>query len=227
MRCAYVQQCSSRPCLPGKQLLQVGTTDGSTAPAAHKDSIQIKVALRRLLAHFKEVCLPQVWRNNCHCLSAVQAKLIVRLLRSQMLIKGHSFLEVLPAAQDKFNRELQQRLQRTVWLVPGCKSWYLSGFKAAPENPASGTTSSAAGSGGSAVMWPGLCAEFWWRTRRPIEQDWRVGSHAQVSAAGAVSSAHCSSNGGPEVATKETAQHKLMPIATVFVTDEPGEHCSE
>jgi hypothetical protein len=34
--------------------------------------------------------------------------------------------------------------------------------------------------GGGAVMWPGLCTEFWWRTRRPVDKAWmsgRVESH--------------------------------------------------
>ena len=41
--------------------------------------------------------------------------------------------------------------------------------------------------GGGAVMWPGLCTEFWWRTRSPVDKAWRSGQveKPQVAAAAA------------------------------------------
>ena len=37
--------------------------------------------------------------------------------------------------------------------------------------------------GGGAVMWPGLCTEFWWRTRQPDQKAWRSGRIDQPPAA--------------------------------------------
>jgi hypothetical protein len=37
---------------------------------------------------------------------------------------GHRTVEVRREVQERFNREVQARMQRTVWST-GCKSWYL------------------------------------------------------------------------------------------------------
>lgn len=59
-----------------------------------------------------------------------------------------------PAAQAAFGQEVQSRLKRSVWLAGGCKSWYQDDR------------------GSSAVLWPGLCTEYWWRTRQLAARDW-------------------------------------------------------
>jgi len=38
---------------------------------------------------------------------------------------GLASVEVLPAAQREWNRDLQHRMRRTVWSTGGCRSWYL------------------------------------------------------------------------------------------------------
>jgi hypothetical protein len=112
-----------------------------------------------------------------------------------MLAKGHDWVGVTQQAQHAFNVKLQQRLKRTVWLS-GCKSWYLTtiaedgsstsadrpGGTAASNvldsSPAGSSEHSGAGNstrGGGVVMWPGLCAEFWWRTLWPVAKDWQSG----------------------------------------------------
>ncbi|MBV9258769.1 MAG: hypothetical protein JO215_12215 [Ktedonobacteraceae bacterium] len=55
-------------------------------------------------------------------------------------------VEVLPEVQDAFNRELQERMQGTVW-TSGCASWYLDA------------------TGRNTTIWPGFTFEFRHRTR--------------------------------------------------------------
>jgi cation diffusion facilitator CzcD-associated flavoprotein CzcO len=57
-------------------------------------------------------------------------------------------VEVTPQAQADWNDELQERMQKTVWLVGGCNSWYLDAH------------------GRNRTLYPGLAAEFRRETRR-------------------------------------------------------------
>lgn len=63
-------------------------------------------------------------------------------------------VEVKQPVQQQFNEEVQERLKGSVWLSGGCSSWYLK----------QGNEGSQGSS--SAVLWPGLCTEYWWRTRQ-------------------------------------------------------------
>ncbi len=71
-------------------------------------------------------------------------------------------VEVKTAAQRSFNESVQARLANTIW-ASGCKSWYLD------KN------------GRNSTLWPGFTAEFWLRTRRPIERDLVFGAPATSS----------------------------------------------
>jgi cation diffusion facilitator CzcD-associated flavoprotein CzcO len=42
-----------------------------------------------------------------------------------MRTKGYDVVEVDQATTDRYNRDLQHRMKRTVWSVGGCDSWYL------------------------------------------------------------------------------------------------------
>lgn len=55
-------------------------------------------------------------------------------------------VEVRPDSEKAFNREMQQKMQGTVW-TSGCSSWYLDA------------------SGRNTTLWPGFTFEFWRRTR--------------------------------------------------------------
>ncbi|MHB8594325.1 MAG: flavin-containing monooxygenase [Acidimicrobiales bacterium] len=61
---------------------------------------------------------------------------------------GIGTLEVRPEAQARFNAELVERLQGTVWNGGGCRSWYLDSR------------------GRNTTLWPGFTFEFRRRTRR-------------------------------------------------------------
>jgi len=71
----------------------------------------------------------------------------MQLISRHMLRQGLHCVEVLPEAQQQVNREIQQRLQGTVWLS-GCDSWYLTtaDAAAAPDGGHTDTPDSSAGS---------------------------------------------------------------------------------
>jgi cation diffusion facilitator CzcD-associated flavoprotein CzcO len=75
-----------------------------------------------------------------------QANYIVDALKT-MSTRNLASVSVDPDAVSEFNREIQQRLGRTVWST-GCSSWYLDA------------------SGHNTTMWPGFTWQFRWRTRR-------------------------------------------------------------
>jgi cation diffusion facilitator CzcD-associated flavoprotein CzcO len=61
---------------------------------------------------------------------------------------GVDTVEVRPEAQERFNAELERRLDGTVWNSGGCRSWYLDA------------------NGRNTTLWPGFTFEFRGRTRR-------------------------------------------------------------
>jgi cation diffusion facilitator CzcD-associated flavoprotein CzcO len=68
-------------------------------------------------------------------------------------LAGHAWLSPTTDAQDRYNAELAQRLQRTVWATGGCTSWYRRH------------------DGRITTLWPGSTLEFRRRTRRVAERD--------------------------------------------------------
>lgn len=58
------------------------------------------------------------------------------------------FVDVLPKVQAGYNRRLQERLKRTVWVAGGCRSWYLDQH------------------GKNVTLWPGSILSFRRRTAR-------------------------------------------------------------
>lgn len=64
-------------------------------------------------------------------------------------------IEVDAGAQVRFNRDIQRKLQTTVW-ASGCKSWYLN------EN------------GKNVTLWPGFTFEYWRRMKKIDVRDYRL-----------------------------------------------------
>jgi hypothetical protein len=64
-------------------------------------------------------------------------------------------MEVREEVQTEFNREVQDRLQGTVWTA-GCESWYRNESGKVVNN------------------WPGFTIEYRRRTRRPNPADFRL-----------------------------------------------------
>ena len=69
------------------------------------------------------------------------------VLQAVQLLRRRPTLELKPGMCEAYNREIQQRLQATVW-NSGCKSWYLSG------------------QGKNYTLWPGFTFEYRRITRR-------------------------------------------------------------
>ncbi len=64
-------------------------------------------------------------------------------------------MDLRPARQSGFSRELQRKMAGTVWLS-GCQSWYLG------ED------------GRNFTLWPGFTFDYWLRTRRLRERDYEL-----------------------------------------------------
>jgi len=73
--------------------------------------------------------------------------------------EGLAALEVREEVQARFNRRIQERLDRAVWSTGGCRSWY--------------TTRS----GKNTTLWPGFTFEFRLRTRRLRAADYHRTPH--------------------------------------------------
>jgi cation diffusion facilitator CzcD-associated flavoprotein CzcO len=73
----------------------------------------------------------------------------------QWLWAGAGSVEVKACVQDAFNKDLHERMKRTVWMS-GCKSWYLN---------ANGTNS---------TLWPGFTVTYWWKTRAADRRDYDI-----------------------------------------------------
>ncbi len=58
-------------------------------------------------------------------------------------------VEVRQAAQNRYNKKLQEALADTVWQAGGCRSWY--------QDPRTGRNT---------LLWPKSAVQFWLRTRR-------------------------------------------------------------
>ena len=81
--------------------------------------------------------------------------------------RGAHALDVRADVQDDFNRNLQIRLQRSVWQSGGCMSWY--------QDKA----------GHNTTNWPGRCLEYWRLTRRARANDFEfinAGANATTTA---------------------------------------------
>jgi cation diffusion facilitator CzcD-associated flavoprotein CzcO len=70
--------------------------------------------------------------------------------------RGLRWIDVRPAAQDEWRREIAERSRRTVWMTGGCHNWYV--------NEAGENTNN----------WPGPWLEYRRRTRRLNPGDYRA-----------------------------------------------------
>lgn len=79
-------------------------------------------------------------------------------LRIQDAWRGRkaSYLDVRAAVQERFVRDVDDRMSKTVWLTGGCDSWYL-----APD-------------GKNHTLWPGSTWSYWLRTRRLEPADYEL-----------------------------------------------------
>lgn len=72
----------------------------------------------------------------------------------KMRSNNKTYLEVKPELNDAYNREIQEKLEESVWNKGGCKSWYKNA------------------SGKNVTLWPGFTFEFRNRTQNFQEEDY-------------------------------------------------------
>jgi cation diffusion facilitator CzcD-associated flavoprotein CzcO len=90
--------------------------------------------------------------NSIVFMIEAQLRYVMQCIRAARQQSAKS-IELRPQVQQRFNRELQARIARTVW-ASGCKSWYFDRH------------------GKNVTLWPGFTVEYWWRTRRARTQDY-------------------------------------------------------
>jgi len=69
---------------------------------------------------------------------------------------GAKALEPRPEVQERFNAEIQQKLNKGVWTQGGCKSWYLDA------------------KGVNRTIWPGFTWRYWLSTRKVRPADYEL-----------------------------------------------------
>ncbi|WP_037306051.1 flavin-containing monooxygenase [Amycolatopsis orientalis] len=74
--------------------------------------------------------------------------------------RGAAALDVRAGVQEKFQREIQDKLVRGVWTQGGCKSWYLDA------------------KGVNRTIWPGFTWRYWLETRKVDPSDFELSGRA-------------------------------------------------
>jgi cation diffusion facilitator CzcD-associated flavoprotein CzcO len=85
----------------------------------------------------------------------IEAQVRYALTCLDWLRDGAGTVEVKAEVQDAYNKDLNEKMKRTVW-ASGCKSWYLN---------ANGTNS---------TLWPYFTVTYWWRTHGARRRDFDV-----------------------------------------------------
>ncbi|MFD4786198.1 flavin-containing monooxygenase [Streptomyces sp. NPDC058459] len=93
---------------------------------------------------------PNTGLGNSSMILMIESQLnyLADYLRRLDTLGGRTALDARPAAVDRWNRRVQERMRRTVWNTGGCTSWYLDA------------------GGRNTTVWPGTTTEFRQATRR-------------------------------------------------------------
>ncbi|MFI1167040.1 flavin-containing monooxygenase [Streptomyces sp. NPDC020801] len=118
---------------------------------------------------------PNTGLGNSSMILMIESQLnyMADYLRQLNVLGGRVALDARPSAVNAWNREVQERMERTVWNTGGCTSWYLDA------------------SGRNTTIWPGTTTEFRRATRRVDLAEYEV-----VRAAGGKSEAVGKSEAG-------------------------------
>ncbi|MYV41770.1 NAD(P)-binding domain-containing protein [Streptomyces sp. SID1328] len=93
---------------------------------------------------------PNTGLGNSSMILMIESQLnyLADYMRQLGTLGGRTALDARPAAVDRWNRRVQERMKRTVWNTGGCTSWYLDA------------------GGRNTTVWPGTTSEFRQATRR-------------------------------------------------------------
>ncbi|MER0242822.1 NAD(P)-binding domain-containing protein [Streptomyces sp. HSW2009] len=123
---------------------------GTTLAEEWKDGME---ALRGSAAagfpNFLTIIGPNTGLGNSSMILMIESQLnyLVDYLRQLDVLGGKVALDAYPSAVHAWSHRVQQRMQRTVWNVGGCQSWYLDAR------------------GRNTTVWPGTTSEFRRATR--------------------------------------------------------------
>ena len=90
--------------------------------------------------------------NSVVLMIEAQVRYVMSLLK-QMKRRRWRAVEVKREKEEAWNNKIQAKIAKTVWLTGGCKSWYLDE------------------SGRNTTIWPGLVAEYQYKTRTADIED--------------------------------------------------------
>ncbi|MEU9083162.1 NAD(P)/FAD-dependent oxidoreductase [Streptomyces sp. NPDC048357] len=129
--------------------------DGQTLADAWKDGMQaLRGATAAGFPNWMTIIGPNTGLGNSSMILMIESQLnyMADYLRQLALLRGSSLggkvaLGARPSAVNQWNRQVQARMERTVWNTGGCTSWYLDA------------------QGRNTTVWPGTTGEFRRETR--------------------------------------------------------------
>ncbi|MER6732931.1 flavin-containing monooxygenase [Streptomyces puniciscabiei] len=125
--------------------------EGITLAESWKNGMQaLRGAAAAGFPNWMTIIGPNTGLGNSSMILMIESQLnyLADYLRQLDVLGGRTALDARPAAVEDWNREVQERMKRTVWNTGGCTSWYLDA------------------SGRNTTIWPGTTAEFRRATRR-------------------------------------------------------------
>ncbi|MFJ6985010.1 MULTISPECIES: flavin-containing monooxygenase [unclassified Streptomyces] len=162
--------------------------DGRSLAESWKDGMEgLRGATAAGFPNWMTIIGPNTGLGNSSMILMIESQLnyLADYLRQLGLLGGRVALDARPSAVHAWNRQVQERMKRTVWNTGGCTSWYLDA------------------NGRNTTVWPGTTSEFRRATRRVDLTEYAVlrpadsaGSPAAVTHAAA---APASAPGVPEV----------------------------
>ncbi|MEU6309850.1 NAD(P)/FAD-dependent oxidoreductase [Streptomyces sp. NPDC047014] len=124
--------------------------DGLTLADAWKDGMQaLRGATAAGFPNWMTIIGPNTGLGNSSMILMIESQLnyMADYLRQLGTLGGRTALAARPSAVNRWNRQVQARMERTVWNTGGCTSWYLDA------------------QGRNTTVWPGTTGEFRRETR--------------------------------------------------------------
>ncbi|OLZ67967.1 cyclohexanone monooxygenase [Streptomyces amritsarensis] len=124
--------------------------EGSTLAEQWKDGMQsLRGATAAGFPNWMTIIGPNTGLGNSSMILMIESQLnyMADYLRQLGMLGGKVALAARPSAVNKWNRQVQARMERTVWNTGGCTSWYLDA------------------NGRNTTVWPGTTGEFRRETR--------------------------------------------------------------
>ncbi|MFE0580391.1 flavin-containing monooxygenase [Streptomyces sp. NPDC058874] len=124
--------------------------DGRTLAEHWKDGMQsLRGATAAGFPNWMTIIGPNTGLGNSSMILMIESQLnyMADYLRQLGVLGGRVALAARPSAVNQWNRQVQTRMERTVWNTGGCTSWYLDA------------------NGRNTTVWPGTTGEFRRETR--------------------------------------------------------------